>query len=137
MAAPAPQQQRPVLMIGLTFNIPLPPWVLEAFGDGPQIEAGVKADVARAEAAGFPITPLLVDPQDVEPGLRAFEAQLRSGVFRAVLIGAGVRILPEYSVLFEKLVDLSRTIVPDVPILFPAAPGTTGEALGRVFGITV
>ncbi|CAJ2499896.1 Uu.00g027490.m01.CDS01 [Anthostomella pinea] len=132
MTTPPPRHHR-VLIAGLKFDAPGS--TAQHFGPPAAIAKAVQDDLAVAERAGFSHTDLLFDPdRNLEEQVGQFEAYLRSGKFDAVMIGVGVRLVPEHTLLFERLVNLCRVIVPDIPWVFNTRPGTTTEALYRVFG---
>ncbi|KAI0446077.1 hypothetical protein F4803DRAFT_505543 [Xylaria telfairii] len=126
-----------ILLIGFVSNVSLPPYFRGLFGTAEEIRAKLDADHDRIHRAG--ITPVIVelDPQEVEKGLADIEALLREGKFDAIGIGAGVRFNPDYTALFETLVNLSRTIAPGVPLMFNDGPGGSVETLERVLGVQI
>jgi hypothetical protein len=48
------------------------------------------------------------------------------------MIGAGVRMAPEHTALFERLVNVINEVSPGVTFCFNTTPDTTIDALRRV-----
>jgi Tat protein secretion system quality control protein TatD with DNase activity len=71
-----------------------------------------------------------------EAGLDDAERKVRECVagqaFQAVMIGAGVRMAPELTPLFERLVNVLNEVAPGVRFCFNTSPETTIDALRRV-----
>ncbi|MFD6399571.1 hypothetical protein [Nocardia sp. NPDC060249] len=101
----------------------------------PQIdEATLTARIAAGETAlreaGFDIVSCQVpaDPDAAEAVLRACAA---GGEFRVAMIGAGVRMAPEHTLLFERLINVAADLAPGIRFCFNTSPETTIEALRR------
>ncbi|MDX3835980.1 hypothetical protein [Streptomyces europaeiscabiei] len=58
-------------------------------------------------------------------------AALRGSVVSLAMIGGGVRMLPEDTLLFERLVNVLSEAAPGIRLCFNTAPENTVEALGR------
>jgi hypothetical protein len=97
-------------------------------------EATLTARIAAGEAdlheAGFDIVPCQVsaDPDEAEKKIRECVAANPVGV---VMIGAGLRMAPEHTLLFERLVNLLNQLVPGIVFCFNTSPETTIDALRR------
>jgi trans-aconitate methyltransferase len=97
-------------------------------------EATLTARIAAGEAdlreAGFDIVPCQVsaDPDEAETKVRECVAANPVGV---VMIGAGLRMVPEHTLLFERLVNLLNQLVPGIVFCFNTSPETTVDALRR------
>ncbi|KAI1638993.1 hypothetical protein F4809DRAFT_639077 [Biscogniauxia mediterranea] len=128
---------RNILLIGLAGNLEEPDYLKGRYGSGEEVAAKIRADVGRAEGAGFRCTPFRIDPASQAQRVRDLEALLQGGgdeKFDAVMFGAGLRFYPAYSVLFETLVDVCRRHLPrEVPFLFNTGPDTIFENLQRAF----
>lgn len=98
--------------------------------DEATLTARIEAGESALRAAGFDIVScqLSADPD-------AAEAQLREcvgdGKFRAAMIGAGVRMAPEHTVLFERLINVTGDLVPGIRFCFNTSPENTIDALRR------
>lgn len=97
-------------------------------------EATLTARIAAGEAAlreaGFDIVACQVsaDPDEAAATVRACVAANQVGV---VMIGAGVRMAPEHTLLFERVVNLLNELVPGIVFCFNTSPETTVDALRR------
>ncbi|MFI1721737.1 hypothetical protein [Streptomyces sp. NPDC020489] len=130
-SAPLPSTTK-VLSVGLD------PRVL----DYSRLPAGIdeEAFTARIEAAhtalreaGFDVRSCLIGTaaDDAEAAVR--EA-LRADTFGLAMIGGGVRMMPEHTVLFERLVNLLVEEAPGIRLCFNSAPENTVETLRRWIG---
>ncbi|GAB3921732.1 hypothetical protein GCM10029976_009200 [Kribbella albertanoniae] len=97
-------------------------------------EATLTARIAAGEAdlhdQGFDIVPCQVsaDPDDAAQTVRDCVAANPVGV---VMIGAGLRMAAEHTLLFERLVNLLNELVPGIVFCFNTSPETTADALRR------
>jgi hypothetical protein len=98
--------------------------------DPATLAARIEAGEAAIRAAGFDILscPVPASPEDAEAALRECAAGHR---FRVAMIGAGIRMAPEHTVLFERLVNAVTEIAPGVRLCFNTSPETTLDALRR------
>jgi hypothetical protein len=99
--------------------------------DEETLTARIDAAVAGLRESGFDIVSCqLSDDPDVA------EKQVRECVagqpVETVMIGAGLRMAPEHTLLFERLVNLVNQLVPGVVFCFNTSPETTIDALRRV-----
>ncbi|WP_330231064.1 hypothetical protein OHA40_00370 [Nocardia sp. NBC_00508] len=97
-------------------------------------EATLTARIAVGEQAlhdaGFDIVSCLVEaePDAAEATLRDCAATKPFGI---AMIGAGIRAMPEHTLLFERLVNVVNEISPGVKFCFNTSPETTIDALRR------
>lgn len=97
-------------------------------------EATLTARIAAGEAAlreeGFDIVACQVsaDPDEAAATVRECVAANRVEV---VMIGAGVRMAPEHTLLFERVVNLLNELVPGIVFCFNTSPESTVDALRR------
>ena len=68
------------------------------------------------------------DPDETEAELRRRFAERSFGV---VLVGGGIRLLPQNTVLFERIVNVLIDLQPDVRLSFNTGPENSLEALRR------
>ncbi|MGW6122513.1 hypothetical protein ACWFRF_25930 [Nocardia sp. NPDC055165] len=101
----------------------------------PQIdEATLTARITAGETAlreaGFDIVSCQVpaDPDAAEAVLRECAA---GGEFRVAMIGAGVRMAPEHTLLFERLINVASDLAPGIGFCFNTSPESTIDALRR------
>jgi hypothetical protein len=69
-----------------------------------------------------------LDPDEAEAELRRLFDGRSFGV---VLIGGGIKNVPEYTVLFERIVNVLIDLQPDVRLSFSSHPANVPEALQR------
>lgn len=68
------------------------------------------------------------DADEAEAELRRRFAERSFGL---ALVGAGIRILPEHTVLFERIVNVLVDLQPDIRLSFNTSPQNSLEALRR------
>jgi hypothetical protein len=98
--------------------------------DEATLTARVEAANAALREAEPHIVPCLVDadPDGAEATVRA---HLADGPFRLAMIGGAVRMLPQYTFLFERLVNVLTDAAPGIRLCFNTAPENTLEAIHR------
>ncbi|MEV0434506.1 hypothetical protein [Nocardia sp. NPDC050413] len=119
---------------GTVLSIGLHPSAVD-YSRYPQIdEATLTARIAAGETAlreaGFDVVTCQVpaDPDAAEATLRDCATGGRFGV---AMIGAGVRMAPEHTLLFERLINVANAIVPGIRFCFNTSPESTIDALRR------
>jgi len=75
-----------------------------------KVRAAVEADSAKLETLGYSVKSLYVD--DGRTAEAALTAELSSGGYDCIMVGAGLRIVPPYFLSFEKLISLSAVETP-------------------------
>ncbi|KAI1752434.1 hypothetical protein F4782DRAFT_501870 [Xylaria castorea] len=126
-----------VLLIGFVSNVSLPPYFRDLFGAAEEIRAKLDADHDRIRRAGITPVSFELNPQEKEKGLADLGSLLREEKYDAIGIGAGVRLHPDYTALFETIVNLCRTTAPSVPLMFNDGPGGSVKTLERVLGVHI
>jgi hypothetical protein len=98
--------------------------------DEETLTARIAAGETDLRKSGFDVVPCQVsaDPDDAEKTIRACVA---ANPIRLVMIGAGVRMAAEHTLLFERVVNLLNELVPGVVFCFNTSPETTIDALRR------
>jgi hypothetical protein len=98
--------------------------------DEETLTARIAAVDAAIREAGFDILPCVVpaDPDEAEKQVRECVA---ANPIRVVMIGAGLRMVPEHTQLFERLVNLLNHLAPGITFCFNTSPETTVDALRR------
>jgi hypothetical protein len=91
-----------------------------------RIEAGEAA--LREAGLDFVSCPVPAAPDEAAKKVRDCAA---AGPFRLAMIGAGVRMAPEHTLLFERLLNVINEISPGVTFCFNTSPETTIDALRR------
>jgi hypothetical protein len=80
--------------------------------------------------AGFDIVPCQV-PADPDEAERKVRECLTARSVQVVMIGAGLRMAGEHTLLFERVVNLLNELVPGIVFCFNTSPKTTIDALRR------
>lgn len=91
-----------------------------------RIEAGETA--LRDAGIDFVSCQVPADPDEAEATLRAC---VTARSFDVAMIGAGVRMAPEHTVLFERLVNVLTELSPGIRFSFNTSPQDTINALRR------
>jgi hypothetical protein len=118
-----------ILMIGIHARAldysKLPPGLDEATMTE-RIEAGFGATVA----AGFDAVSCLIgtSADEAEADIRAAFDRDRFGL---VMIGGGIRMVPEYTELFERVINVCNRESPGITFCFNSSPETSLDALRR------
>lgn len=98
--------------------------------DEATLAARIEAGEAALRVAGFNFMSCQVpaEPDAAEAKVRECAA---TGSFRVAMIGAGVRMAPEHTLLFERLVNVLNEMQPGIRFCFNTSPETTIDALRR------
>lgn len=118
-----------VLLVGLTPEIvdysksPVPGLTAE------KVRAAVEADAAKLEALGYSVKSLYVD--DGKTAEAAVTDTLAGAKYDCIMIGAGLRIVPPYFLLFEKLINVIHRHAPASKLCFNTNPKDTADAVQR------
>jgi hypothetical protein len=99
--------------------------------DADTIRAGVAASQAELQRHGFRTAVCLVDYGATAESV--YRAALEGQSYDVVMIGAGVRMDPALTHLFEMLVNVTRELLPRAVLVFNTGPTTTAEAVLRWF----
>lgn len=123
---------RSVLLVGLEpelIDFSQPDYARFPGLDAGKVRAALRADEARLRDLGYDAQTCLTDLGDTaEATLRAHLGRQR---FDAVMIGAGVRMIPGQTRLFEMIVNLVREHAPHAKLCFNTQPSDTAEAVQR------
>lgn len=94
------------------------------------LTARIEAGNAALREAGFDAVPCLIDtsPDRAEATVRE---HLQEHAFGLAMIGGGVRMPPENTLLFERLVNVLAEAAPGIRLCFNTAPENTVETLRR------
>ncbi|MFJ3693638.1 hypothetical protein ACIPW9_05910 [Streptomyces sp. NPDC090052] len=97
--------------------------------DAEAVRAGVAAGRARLKELGFTVD---VCPLDYGRTAEAvYRAALSRKDYDIVVIGAGIRLDPALTPLFEVLVGTTHELAPGAKLCFNVSPSTTVEAVQR------
>jgi hypothetical protein len=95
-----------------------------------KVRAAVEADTAKLESLGYGVTSLYVDAGKTAEA--ALTAALSTGGYDCIMIGAGLRIVPPYFLLFEKLINVVHRYAPALTkVCFNTNPSDTADAVLR------
>lgn len=94
-----------------------------------KVRSGLGADQARLAALGYEAELCLTDLGDTAADVVA--RKLSEKPFDCVVIGAGIRAIPAYFLLFEQLVNVVHRAAPQARICFNTKPSDTAEAVQR------
>jgi len=95
-----------------------------------KVRAAVESDKAKLETIGYSVTSLHVD--DGKTAEAALTAELSSGGYDCIMVGGGLRIVPPYFLLFEKLINVIHRHAPaSTKICFNTNPSDTADAVRR------
>jgi hypothetical protein len=97
--------------------------------DAAKVTAALKADEARLRGLGYEVELCLIDLG--ETAETVVLDRLKQKQFNCVLIGAGVRTIPKYFILFEKLINMVHEHAPQAKLCFNTKPSDTAEAIQR------
>ena len=95
-----------------------------------KVRTAVGGDKAKLEAMGYSVKSLYVD--DGKTAEAALTAELSSRAYDCIMVGAGLRIVPPYFLLFEKLINVIHRRAPaSTKICFNTNPSDTADAVRR------
>jgi len=97
--------------------------------DAAKIMAAVKGDEARLRGLGYDVELCLIDLG--ETAETVVLDRLTQKQFNCILIGAGLRTIPKYFILFETLINVVHEHAPQARLCFNTNPGDTAEAVQR------
>ena len=121
-------RRRSVLLIGLApsaVDFSKVPGLDEA-----KLKAGLKAGLEEVVAAGYDAAWCLTD-RTWESAEKEISARLAEKRYDAVMIGAGLRTIPEHFLLFEQVINLVHAAAPGAKLCFNTSPDSTLAALRR------
>jgi hypothetical protein len=95
-----------------------------------KVRAAVEADCAKLETLGYSVKSLYVD--DGKTAEVALANVLATGQYDCIMIGAGLRIVPPYFLLFERLINVVHRQAPaSTKLCFNTNPSDTADAVQR------
>lgn len=97
--------------------------------DAAKVMAGLKADETRLQNLGYEVELCLHDLG--ETAETVVRDRLRQKQFDCIVIGAGLRTIPKYFILFEKLINVVHEHAPRAKLCFNTKPSDTAEAVQR------
>ncbi len=97
--------------------------------DAAKVMAGLKADETRLRNLGYEVELCLHDLGETAEAV--VRDRLSQKQFDCIVIGAGVRTIPKYFILFEKLINVVHEHAPRAKLCFNTKPSDTAEAVQR------
>ena len=95
-----------------------------------KVRAATEAENAKLEALGYSVKTLYVDSGDTAEAVLA--ETLAADPYDCIMVGAGLRVVPPYFLLFEKLVNIIHQNAPaSARLCFNTSPMDTAEAVQR------
>ena len=117
-----------VLLVGLDPDVVDKPPVPEL--TAAKVHAAVEAESAKLGSLGYSVKSLLVD--DGKTAEAVLTDVLTNSGYDCIMIGAGLRVVPSYLLVFEKLVNVVHRHTPaSTKLCFNSNPSDTAEAVGR------
>ena len=95
-----------------------------------KIRAGLEGDGELLKGIGYAADVLWVD--DGKTAELTLRERLQAMQYDCVMIGAGLRTLPPYALLFEVLVNVVHKAAPSAKFAFNTSPADTAAAVQRV-----
>ena len=94
-----------------------------------QVRAAGTAAQERLSALGYEVHQCLVDLGATAEAMVL--SMLSQDTFDCILIGAGIRALPQHTLLFETIINAVRQNAPTAKLCFNTNPADTVEAVQR------
>jgi hypothetical protein len=95
-----------------------------------KVRAAVEADSAKLEALGYSVKSLYVD--DGKTAEATLSSALAGAAYDCIMIGAGLRTVPPYFLLFEKLINvIHQHTSASTKLCFNTNPADTAAAVQR------
>jgi hypothetical protein len=95
-----------------------------------KVRAAVEADSAKLQSLGYSVKSLYVD--DGKTAEVAVAHALATARYDCIMIGAGLRTVPPYFLLFEKLINVVHQHAPaSTKLCFNTTPMDTADAVQR------
>jgi hypothetical protein len=95
-----------------------------------KVHAAVEAESAKLETLGYSVKSLLVD--DGKTAEAVLTDALTTNRYDCIMIGAGLRVVPAYLLLFERLINIVHQHAPaSAKLCFSSNPSDTAEAVRR------
>jgi hypothetical protein len=121
-----------LLLTGLRTNAPIPEQYRTLYGTPSELSAKIAADAQRLKDAGHDITEFFLDETDVSAGLEWLTETLRKESFDGIMIGVGLRLIPEMTSIFGDVVNVIVEGRRGAVLLFNEGPGGNWDAVERV-----
>jgi hypothetical protein len=127
----APTKPTKILIAGLQVNAAIPDYFRDLYGTPNEIKAKIDTDSERVRAAGYDVTTKYLYEDDQEAGLTWLAEKLQSEKFDGIMIGSGLRLIPEQTAFYEKVMNVVREQSPGSVLMFNDGPGGNWDAIKR------
>lgn len=97
-----------------------------------KVMAGLNGSADELRRQGYDADVFLVDLS--ETAAHALSSELREKLYECIVVGAGLRIVPEHTELFETLINVLRADAPNARLAFNLDPGDSADAALRQLG---
>ena len=94
-----------------------------------KIQLGITVAIAQLEKRGWQAHTCMISPDEL--GCAILEKQLALINYSCVVIGAGLRLPATNLILFEKVINIVRSVLPRAAIAFNTRPEDTADAAAR------
>lgn len=104
------------------------------YSDWPELSAekvrsALEHDRDQLNDLGYQASLLYI--QDADSAAATVTQALQNSRYDCILVGAGVRIMPQHFIVFEQLINVVHQYAPDAKICFNTNPSDTAAAVQR------
>lgn len=121
------EHKKQVLVIGLEPT--LVDYSLVPHLNAEKVSAALNVDQQKLIALGYDAQMCMTDLGETAEDV--VRRKLSVTPFDCILVGAGIRTLPNYFLLFERLINVIHQHAPNAKICFNTNPGDTAESVQR------
>lgn len=123
-----------ILVVGISEPTNTAPEALRAKGvSAEHIRQASQAMMKAAAEKGYDLKPVLISPDNVQKGIEEFEEKLQSQKWDGVMVGFGIRGDPQFTEVFEQLMNLCRVKSPESQLVFNTEPKDVLPSILRTF----
>jgi DNA-binding LacI/PurR family transcriptional regulator len=125
-------EKKSVMFIGLeptVIDFSLPDFANTPGLDASKIQAGLDKAEEDLKSLGYDIEMCLTDTGETAEDV--VRSRLLEKQFDCIIIGAGIRTVTTYFLLFEKLINVAHKNAPQAKICFNTTPGDSAQAVQR------
>jgi hypothetical protein len=97
--------------------------------DATKVLAGLKSSEDELTRLGYSVQMCLTDFGETAEAV--LQSQLKQKQFDCIMIGAGIRTIPNNTILFEKLINVVHEHAPQAKLCFNTKPSDTADAVQR------
>lgn len=95
-----------------------------------KVRAALEADAAKLESLGYSVKVLYLD--DGKTAESVLSDTLAANNYDCIMFGAGLRVVPPYFLLFERLINVAHQHAPaSTKLCFNTNPSDTADAVQR------